>query len=72
MDQENNKERVGYRKMKYNPKLVTKNDELGLKEVIFVSNHSIKDRKYITSKNAISGERTTANETISREEKTKR
>lgn len=34
----------GLKKMKFNPKLNTKDDELGLREINFMSNHSLKGR----------------------------
>lgn len=45
---------------------------MGLRQIIFASNHSIKDKKYSSIKCTISNSKTTANETVSREERTKR
>ena len=68
---ENKRQSFGFKKLKFNPKLNTKNDELGLREINFLSNHSLKGR-YTGRKLEKSIEKTTANETISREEKIKR
>ena len=50
----------GLKKMKFNPKLNTKDDELGLREINFMSNHSLKGR-YTGRKIQRSIEKTTAN-----------
>ena len=69
--QEIKRQAFGLKKFKFNPKLNTRDDELGLKEINFMSNHSLKGR-YTGRKFEKSMEKTTANETISREEKVKR
>lgn len=58
--QEIKRQSFGLKKLKFNPKLNTKNDELGLREINFMSNHSLKGR-YSGRKMEKSIEKTTAN-----------